>query len=161
MSKADLYYQIALAQYQEQHRRSAGSDARAAAMMAVAATLAGIGAVILKDFTGRSTLSFWTSATTALLAFAFIGAAGSAIAGLRPRRWSVSPVPRTLASHLHSPDYEEAGLTEWVGDGLATSVAHNEVLLVAKARAVIAAAVCVGAMTVLVIALAVFVNVGL
>lgn len=105
MSKYELYYQISLAQYQEQHRRSAGFDARAMTMIAVAATLAGIGAVILKDFSGQSTLSAWTIAVTGLVAITFVGAATSAISGLRPRQWSVSPDPKTLAGHLHSPEY--------------------------------------------------------
>ena len=161
MTKEDLYYQIALAQYQEQYRRSAGFDARAGSMLAVAATLAGIGAVILKDFSGQSTLSLWTGSVTALLAGAFIAAAGCAIRGLWPRQWRVNPTPSGLAVHLHSPEeYEEAGLTEWIGDELAESVDFNNKLLMAKGRAVRASAVYVGIMAVLVIGLAVAVNAG-
>ncbi len=60
--------------------------------------------------------------------------------------------------HLHSPEYEEAGLTEWIGDGLAESVAFNEKLLITKGLAVRAAAIRVGVMAVLVVGLAVTVN---
>lgn len=94
MSKYELYYQISLAQYQEQHRRSAGFDARAMTMIAVAATLAGIGAVILKDFSGQSTLSAWTIAVTGLVAITFVGAATSAISGLRPSSGASAPIRR-------------------------------------------------------------------
>lgn len=157
MSKAELYYQIALAQYQEQHRRSAGFDARAGSMMAAAATLAGIGAVIL-NFPGQSPLLLWTCVVTALLAGAFIAATVFAVNGLRPRGWSVSPDPNELAEHLDSSEYAGDDLTEWIGDQLAESVDLNEKALIAKGRSVIITAVCVGAMALLVIALAVVVN---
>ena len=74
------------------------------------------------------------------------------------RQWSVKPDPSDLAGHLHSPEYEEAGLTEWIGDGLAESVAFNEKLLITNGLAVRAAAICVGVMAVLVIGLAITVN---
>lgn len=159
MSKYELYYQTALAQYQRQFGQSTGFDARATAMLAVAATLAGIGAVILKDFSGQATFSVWTAVVTGLVAITFIVAAGSAISGLRPRPWHVSPNPNVLAEHLHSPEYEESGLTEWVGDELARSVAQNAKVIMAKGKAVSTAAGCVAVMTVLVIVLAVVVNV--
>ena len=126
MSKCELYYQTALAQYQRQFRQSTGFDARATAMPAVAATLAGIGAVILKDLSGQSTFSARTAVVTGLVAITFVVAAGSAIYGLWPRPWSVSPNPNVLAEHLHSPEYEERGLTEWSGDELARSVADAD-----------------------------------
>lgn len=161
MTKAELYYQIALAQFQEQHRRSAGFDARAGSIMAVAATLAGIGAVILKSFSGQTTVPPGAIVVTALLGLSFLGVALHGIKGMRPQAWSISPDPNDLAKHLHSPDYEEAGLTEWIGDRLAESVTHNEKLLRAKGEAVIWATRCVVAMAALLLVLAVFVNVGI
>ena len=161
MTKAELYYQIALAQYQEQHRRSAGFDARAGSMMAVAATLTGIGAVILKSFSGQTIVPPGAIVVTVLLGISFLGVALYAINGMRPRAWSIDPNPKDLAKHLDSSDYKEAGLTEWVGDQLATSVAHNEKLLRVKGKAVVRATRCVAAMAALLLVLAVFVNVGI
>ena len=159
MTKEELYYQIALAQYQEQFRRSAGFDTRAGSMMTAAAALAGFGAIVLRDFWGQ-TGSVWPIAVAVLLAGAFIAAAVSAISGLQPRNWRFNPDPSGLADHLHSPKYEEAGLTVWIGDELTKSVAFNNDVLNVKGRAVRCAAIFVGFMAVLVIALAVVVNVG-
>ena len=160
MSKYDLYYQIALSQYQEQHRRSAGFDSRAVGVMGIAATLGGITAVILKDFSGPSPLAWWSIAIALAVAGVLLGAVRSALKALSPRKWSISPDPIELASHLHSPDYQAKGLTEWVGDELAQSITYNEAVLVAKGKAVICASRLLGLMAVLVIVLAVAVNFG-
>ena len=157
MSKARFYYQVALSQSQEQHRRSAGFDGRAVALTAVSATLAGVGAVMLKDFlAGPAPIP--AVALTALLAAALLGAVLFAISGLRPRGWAVNPDPADLAGHLRSHGEEE--LAEWVGDEITQAVTHNEHVLVLKGKAVRRASWCLAAMAVLVIALAVAVNLG-
>ena len=159
MNKTDLYYEVAVAQYQSQVQRSSGLDARAVAIMAVAATLAGISAVILKDFSGGSTLTWWTGVPTGLIALALLGSVLYGVRGVKPRKWRINPGLRTLASHLES--YEDEPLTEWVGDRLQQSVDWNEEIIIAKGRALIRAARCLAAMALLVIVLAVAVNLNL
>ena len=104
MSKYELYYQTALAQYQRQFGQSTGFDARATAMLAVAATLAGIGAVILKDFSGQATFSVWTAVVTGLVAITFIGAGSSHAWSIRRASRRSASAKKRLPSGLTGPD---------------------------------------------------------
>ena len=155
MSKAEIYLQVTQAQHEENYRRGRGFDARAAAVLGLTATLAGIAAIILKDFSGPRPPSLPT--ITVLTAFAL--AAGAAmwcsLRALRPSGW-LGIDHRKLSEHLQ--DLEVACAAKWVGDQFCEAVEHNERLLTAKARSVIGACRWLFGAVVLVVALAVTVN---
>ena len=155
----NLYLQTARDQLDEQFRRSRGMESRAATVATVACALAGVAAVLLKDFSSAAPHGLSIAATTlaAIIAAAYIGAVGLSLAALRPRTdWRAGPA---LDNFLKGFDeYPDEDPVRWTGRQVALSVTANESILSAKARHLSRAIVSAASMGVLTIGLGVAVN---
>ena len=90
----NLYLQTARGQLDEQFQRSRGMESRAATVATIACALAGVTAVVLKDFSsaGPHGLSIVATVLAMIIASAYIGAVGLSLAALRPRtNWRAGP----------------------------------------------------------------------
>ena len=155
MSKQEIYLQIVRSQHEENYRRGRGFDARAATVLGLAATLAGIAAIVLKDFSGPRPLSPETIAILAAFALAAGAAMRCSLRALSPRGWLGIDF-KGLSERLQEID--PARGAEWVGDQFRETVEYNEAVLTAKGRSVIRACRWLFGAALLVVALAVTVN---
>ena len=134
MEKTELYYQVAHTHLVEQDHRNSQLESKATSILVIAATLVGVAAIVLKDFSASaSDLSRTDLGFAAAVLLSFFVTVGFAIAALRVRTFDRRPVLGTFATHL-SGDYESTKLVEWVGDEFAHSVEHNHGELAIKAK---------------------------
>ena len=103
MDTQQLYFQIAHDQHEENYRRGRGFDARASAVLFLSATLAGVAAIVLKDFSGPRPPSPATIAVLAAIALAAGGAMWCSRSALRPRGW-IGIDFNVLSEHLQDLD---------------------------------------------------------
>lgn len=121
----ELYYQVAAAQKLEQDNRHRQLEAKATAVLAVAATLLG-----LASFTAPQ-WSSWSFIPASVLLVAFLWTAWWAVRAVRVREYDISPQLEELSRHLGSYPIEK--LTEWVADALSKAIKGKEAKLVSMA----------------------------
>ena len=126
MHKHELYYRIAHSQLQEQDQRIRDFDFKAAGVLGLAFTLAGIAAVILKDFTGDDPkeITCWTVAAVIIFSGAFFSCVLCALLALRQRDWYGEPKLVDLAKKVENCD--DAAVFTWTGDWIKCSVDGNQ-----------------------------------
>lgn len=156
MSTTELYLQVARDQLDEQFRRGRGFESRAGTAAALAAALAGVAAVLLKDFSRAEphNLPGASIVLAGLVALAFMGAIYFSLKALLPHeKWQAGP---QLKQFLEGFDrYPATDPIHWTGKQVARSVINNEDLLRAKAKAVSWAVKCLGIMGLVTICLGV------
>ena len=158
MDKAELYYQVAHSHLQEQDQRNRDFDMKAIGVIGVSATLAGIAAIVLKDFSGASTdLSTLPIALTIFVGITFLAAFCFGLNTVRPGKWRRDPNLNDFASHL--PDYADDVLIEWAGDQFRNAVEKNDAALKMKATSVLCAIIALFFLAAALIALAVSVRI--
>ena len=136
-NKRELYYQVAHSHLSEQDGRNQLIEQKASGALALSSALVGIAAIVIKDFSGTSsvpltgiTLFFGT-----FMAVAFVATAGLSFRTLWIRSWQRTPDLKAFSEHLSNPIYEDEGMVEWVGDEFARSVEHNDRILNTKVDA--------------------------
>lgn len=151
--------QAARDQLDEQFRRGRGFESRAGTAAALAAALAGVAAVLLKDFSRAApyNLPGVSIVLAVLVALAFIGAIYFSLKVLLPHdQWQAGP---QLKGFLEGFDqYPATDPIRWTGRQVAHSVINNEDILRAKAKAVSWAVKCLGLMGFFTISLGVVAN---
>ena len=132
-----MYYQVAQSQLLDQYQRNRDLDIKLVAAIATAATLGGITAVVLKDFTGSDSTSFtpFTIIPVIIITVGLVVTNLSAIFGLLPRAWRGDPDLCKFSSYLH--DYDDVTIAEWAGDQLRNAVRYNETVLFDKSKSLV------------------------
>ncbi len=157
MDKTELYLHIAHEKFSEQYRRGRAFDARAGAVLGVAPTLAGIAAIVLKDFSGQQSLSGADIVATIVLGAAMVGAMLCALLVLKPQnQWRHDPDLKVFGDNLGR--FTDDEVVEWAGEFTRDAVEVNNGLLTAKGRRLVAAVWFLVAMAAALVTLAVLVN---
>lgn len=126
MDKTDLYYQVALEKLQSQEALHAEWSSKAGAVLAAGAALIGIGAIIIGLSPVKTPATSPITIAMSVALGAYVMAAISGFLVLRARDWYHQPTAGELAQYLN---YDDGGLTEWVGDGYSQSVECNKTCL--------------------------------
>lgn len=138
MDKDDLYYQIASNKLTEQYQRGRGFDSRAVGIMGLSATVGGIAAVVLKDFTGTATSGEADVAVAIVLAMSVLATMLCSILALRPRKeWRHDPELGKLSSQMRN--WDEVVTLRKVSLAMRDAITANNDILSDKGKHVVAA----------------------
>jgi hypothetical protein len=127
MNSRELYYQVAHTHLADQDDRNRQLETKATAILGLSATMLGFGVFTVEHW-------LWWSYIPGIITFAaFVYTAFSSLKAVWVRKWDRRPQLNELATHIHSGEYKDEGLIEWVADQYSTSIDLNEPIIVDKA----------------------------
>ncbi len=148
MDKYNLYYQVALMEYQATCHRKRDINLRAFGILALAVVLAGIACVVFSDYLTR-----WPNITAlgqelvrggnwtgdiiiavGLFVLAFAATFGCAVKTLSIGHGNGAIDVNALSQHVGEDSWDPGALTQWVGDNFRIGYNHNIEELALKAR---------------------------
>lgn len=125
LDKFSLYYDFAKMRYLQTFQQNRDFDIKASGMLALAVTLVGIAAVVIKDIPMnlKDEIVCEVLIATIILLAAFITTVVCSFKALALREWEV-PDTADLAKELNSFNDQEDAM-QWTADGLQDADAHN------------------------------------
>ena len=128
MTSAQLYYDVARFQTEEQDRRRLHFDTMATAILGLSGALIGFIAFTVDEWASWSKWPF----TASLVSFSCV--AFFTIVELRLRRWIRQPPLRTLREHILNDAYSDTRVMSWTAKQMSRAIQANEKPLAVKAR---------------------------
>ena len=127
MTSAQLFYEVARLQTEEQDKRRLHFDTVTAGVLTLSVALLGVIAFTVKDWADWSIYPFVASLAS------FVLIASSAFLELRPRPWLRQPPLAELEEHLRNDQYDDTRVVGWTARQMSKAVSANEGHLKSKA----------------------------
>lgn len=123
---------MSFSQLKEQRESQRGIDQKVSGLIGISATLVGVAAIVLKDFSGSPEGLSWVSALLAsVIALTFLAEVYWGYQIMKPREFRHDPDLEKFSEYLGG-DYADDAFVGWMGDQLRNSVSYNDKMLKAK-----------------------------